>query len=229
MQLLILIVFLSAAPSLFLLYFFARIDRNKPEPFHRIFQVFLLGFLAVIPAGFIEAGLSAFLPGEVIPRSLPILRTAVESFLVVALVEEGMKLLVVRLSVYRLAVFDELLDGILYTAAAGLGFAFLENFLYGITEPGLLLVRGLTAVPLHAAVSGIMGYWIARDRLGYGGGVLRGLFLAVLFHGLYNFLILAGRPLSLLSVVLTAGLVIGVFRLAVRVRNESPNPGLFRD
>ena len=81
------------------------------------------------------------------------------------LVEEYLKLTVVRLTAYRAPAFDEVMDGVVYTVVAGMGFACLENVLYVMGGSlATALVRAFTAVPLHAVASGLMGYSLGRAR-----------------------------------------------------------------
>jgi RsiW-degrading membrane proteinase PrsW (M82 family) len=46
-----------------------------------------------------------------------------------------------------------------------LGFAFVEDFLYGYADLGVLLLRAFTAVPLHAVASGVMGYYVGIEKI----------------------------------------------------------------
>ena len=66
------------------------------------------------------------------PASWRRLPMAIGCFLVIGPREEIAKFLAVRLFVYRNKEFNEPLDGIIYAAAAALGFASLENMLYVI-------------------------------------------------------------------------------------------------
>jgi RsiW-degrading membrane proteinase PrsW (M82 family) len=61
---------------------------------------------------------------------VPIVGTIAFFYLVVGPVEEAVKLLAVRLVAYRDARFDAVIDGAIYGAVAGLGFATIENALY---------------------------------------------------------------------------------------------------
>jgi len=184
---------LAAIPSVALVLYFYRKDRQRREPPLLIWKVFVAGFLAVIPAALVErlfGGLGSELSDPV--------RDIVRAFLIAGLVEEGTKLLVVRSFVYRRPEFDEVADGIVYTITAGLGFAFFENLLYSFGPPEVLLMRGVTAVPLHAVSAGIMGYYIGRSKFGERRLFGRGLFFAVLIHGSYDWLLFAGSWLIVL-------------------------------
>lgn len=187
---------LAAIPSLLLVLYFYRKDRQRREPPRLIWSIFLAGFLAVVPAALIEQLFSALGRGSTPAGAF------VRAFAIAGLVEEGTKLLVVRLFVYGRPEFDEVADGIIYTITAGLGFAFFENLLYsfgpfGFVPPGVLLMRGVTAVPLHAVAAGIMGYYIGRSKFGERRLFGRGLLYAVLIHGSYDWLLFTGSWPSL--------------------------------
>src|SRR5437588_402293 len=77
---------------------------------------------------------------------------------------EALKLAVVLGFPFRYSAFDEVLDGVVYTVAASLGFGLLENLAYSATDVATGLARALTAVPMHAIAAGVMGYFVGRAR-----------------------------------------------------------------
>jgi RsiW-degrading membrane proteinase PrsW (M82 family) len=131
--------------------------------------------------------------------------------------------------------FNEVYDGILYSVAASLGFATLENIMYVVMGGGygVALLRALLSVPGHALWGVIMGYYVGRARFApaqqRGGLVLHGVGLAVFWHGLYDFLAFGadykGNPLAGLfalgvPVVVIVNWVVGV-QLIRRAQVES--------
>ncbi|HOV63509.1 MAG TPA: PrsW family intramembrane metalloprotease [Spirochaetia bacterium] len=196
-MMLIINILLAAIPAVYLIVRFYRNDRQKPEPKSLILKTFVFGFFSVLPAALIEILISEFAPeqGTLIFRLF-------EAFIVAGCVEEGIKLLTVRLSVWNKAAFDEITDGIVYTVTASLGFAFFENVFYSSDSPAVLLVRGITAVPLHAIASGIMGYWIGVSRVTGEKKVLKGYLTAVMIHGLYDLFLFEGGWVSFLVIPL---------------------------
>ena len=186
---------LAIVPALIIVIYFYRKDRAKPEPKGIIIRIFLLGLLSTVPAIFIELGIDE-LRGFLNPY-YRILYPVFKAFIVAGLVEESLKLFIVKKYAFRKKCFDEVMDGIVYTVVAGMGFACLENVLYvmgsGITV-GIL--RAFTSIPMHASVSVIMGYWIGMAKFSSDRGsrfklILKGFLLAVLFHGLYDLCIFA--------------------------------------
>ncbi|ELZ18230.1 hypothetical protein C478_01190 [Natrinema thermotolerans DSM 11552] len=123
-------------------------------------------------------------------------------YLIVGPVEETVKLLAVKVFAYRSSSFDAVIDGAVYGAVAGLGFAAIENAIYigrvvGEAEPeasllatagGIATVRAL-AGPGHVIYSAIAGYYLglAKFNREYAGPiVLKGLLVAAFVHGTYN-------------------------------------------
>jgi RsiW-degrading membrane proteinase PrsW (M82 family) len=135
--------------------------------------------------------------------ALTVVALALFFYLVVGPVEEGVKLLAVRVYAYRTADFDAVVDGAVYGAVAGLGFATVENALY-ITDAfqqvgqaaelfgdGIVAARAL-AGPGHVIYSAIAGYYLGLakfNRENAGPIVVKGLLIAAFFHGTYNLLV----------------------------------------
>jgi len=180
---------LAALPAVVLIHYFYRLDRARPEPIGLIVRSVLYGFLAVVPAAAIELGIGAFVPA---PQGLP--GVLFEAFIVAGLVEESVKLFFVRRYIFGRPEFNERTDGIIYAICVSLGFAFIENFMYGHDDAGILVVRSFTAVPGHAVFSGVMGYYVGMAKLEEGrkGAWKKGLFWAIVLHGLYDALLIAG-------------------------------------
>ncbi len=186
---------LAALPAALILGYFFRLDRARPEPVGLIGRSVLYGFLAVIPAAILEYAIDAFGPQPSGPAG-----SLYEAFLVAALVEESAKLYFLRHYLFRRKEFDERVDGIVYAVCVSLGFAFVENFMYGYKDWSILVVRSFTAVPGHALFAGVMGYYlgIAKLERGKSGYWKRGLAWAILLHGIYDWLIMSGGALALL-------------------------------
>lgn len=194
MELLLLNILLAALPSLILLWYFNRWDRARSEPAGLLLFTFFLGFVAVIPAAAMEMLIDPLrLPFP------PLLQLLFRAFIVAGLVEEGVKLFVVKRFILGRPAFDEVMDGIIYTITASLGFAFFENIFYSFGGPGTLIIRGLTAVPLHAVASGIMGYYLGISKFGQADIWKKGLLIAVAIHGAYDFFLFIGGGFAFLT------------------------------
>jgi len=168
---------LAIAPAVFLLWYVLRKDCYEPEPLSLVVRVFFLGALMVIPAAVIEY---PFPPGIIL------------SSVIAPVVEELLKFSIVFFFVYRLSEFNEPMDGIVYAAAAGLGFAAVENIVY-VLEGGIAvgIFRAIASVPGHMIFSCTWGFalGIAKFRPGpaRGGIIAAGLAAAILLHGIFNF------------------------------------------
>jgi RsiW-degrading membrane proteinase PrsW (M82 family) len=185
---------LAIIPTLIIVIYFYRKDRAKPEPKGIIIRIFLLGLLSTIPAIVIELGINEL---RNFLNPYRILYPLFKAFVTAALVEESLKLFIVRKYAFNGKVFDEVMDGIVYTVVAGMGFACMENVLYVLGKGMAVgILRAFTSIPMHASVSVIMGYYIGLAKFS-GSGIskhkliLKGFLFAVFFHGLYDLCIFA--------------------------------------
>ena len=196
---------LAVIPALILLIYFYRKDRQKKEPVSLVIKVFVFGFLSVLPAIAIEMLIIQFVSDRFSVASIMI-----RAFIVAGLVEESIKLKTVLLVAYPNKSFDELTDGIVYTITASLGFALFENIFYSLGPASTLILRGVTAVPLHATASGIMGYYIGKSKFGDPNLKYKGLLIAVLIHGLYDFFLFYGSwlPLLIIPLLIISGITL---------------------
>jgi|GEM_PF-4779481 len=158
---------LAYAPPLALLLVFRRAAALADSDPRIVTHGFLAGIPAILPAVAVLAAVLAL--GAGVPLGLPAAPVRVlRSFGLSAGVEELSKLaalaLVVRSHRSRLTGRVVVLAG----AAAGAGFAFVENSLYLIDLPRVLLLRLLTAGVLHVSTTAICGYGIAMVAYRYG-------------------------------------------------------------
>lgn len=187
----------AALPSVVLIILFVRADRARPEPVGLIGRSILYGFLATIPAVGLE--LVADLPSAHMPGMLGVIWT---SFVTAAMVEEGVKYFFLKRYILKNPAFDEVMDGILYAVCVSLGFAFAENLMYGLNGGWILIFRAFTAVPMHAAATGVMGFWLGMSRRAASAAEAssaraKGLASAVLIHGFYDFFLFSGSILAI--------------------------------
>ena len=205
---------MAVAPAVLILFYYYRQDKAKPEPKGLITKIFFLGFASIIPAIIIElildqvAGFFAF---------LPLIYYLIKSFIVAGFIEENLKLFVVKQFAYKDVHFDEVMDGIVYAVVASMGFACFENVLY-VSGGGwsLALLRAFTAVPLHAVASGIMGYYIGKAKFAGSDSdeaklISKGLMIAVLIHGAYDFFLFSMPVLGDAVGLLVIPIIVGSF------------------
>lgn len=205
MSYLVLNISLAVIPALILLIYFYHKDKQKKEPVSLVLKVFIFGFISVLPAIIIEMLLSYFIPDR-----HQLLNIIFRAFIIAALVEEGIKLKTVMVFAFPNNNFDEITDGIVYTITASLGFAVFENIFYSFGPVSILIIRGMTAIPLHAIASGIMGYYIGKSKFEDPNLKYKGLAIAVLIHGFYDFFLFYGSwlPILIIPLLLISGVVL---------------------
>jgi RsiW-degrading membrane proteinase PrsW (M82 family) len=178
----------SVIPGILWVWFFNRQDRQEPEPIPLLAWTFFLGMLSIIPAALLEMPFRTFL---VSPQSS--LLRFINMVLFVGLVEEASKFVAFFVASYHSKHFNQPIDGIIYSVTAALGFASVENLLYtGAFGLSVAWARSVITFLAHASFSGIVGYYTALEKLKgfHWKYVWRGLGLASLLHGTYNFLIM---------------------------------------
>lgn len=203
---------LSLAASLFWLWVIARHDDHEREPWYLVALAMAAG--AASTAGVLW--LRPLLEGWLLPAP-----AWFEVFVVTAAAEEAWKLLAF-LPLLMLRELDEPLDGAVYGAAVGLGFAAVENWHYAaqLDDCGLLLQRASTATLLHAATTGCCGLCFAEGKLrrfglSTGAWVAFGLAIAVGGHGGYDLFLGGERSQALVSLLVVLPLAIGLLAMKV--------------
>jgi RsiW-degrading membrane proteinase PrsW (M82 family) len=181
-------VVLALIPALVWLVFFYLQDRLEPEPKTYILRVFLLG--ALLASG---VGIPVLRDFFGVNNWLYTDRTThlLGSILVVGLLQEFLKYVAVRYSVYESPEFDERVDGIVYATVAGLGFATMLNFDYVVSRGGVDLGIGAIRIVIttlaHASIAGILGYFLGQAKFEHTPVYYlpAGLILAAVLNGLF--------------------------------------------
>ena len=240
---LLLIPVLGLAPGIFWLWLIYKGDKYRPEPKRLVIRTFVLGMVAVIPVMLVEVLL--MLPyifshledlidfGAGALNQLTLGEMAYISFIIAGFTEELFKFLVVRTTIYKSSYFDEPLDGLVYSSAAALGFASLENIMYLFSYGwGLILVRAPITTVAHVVFSALWGYPLALNKLKRRNSTLLlwlGLVGAMVGHGLFDFLAMAqgdsyttNIPLLIGLIVLFAGMIVLFVFLLRRGQKTSP-------
>ncbi|WP_255170651.1 PrsW family intramembrane metalloprotease [Natrononativus amylolyticus] len=187
---------LSIVPALLLAGYIWYADITTNEPLGLLVATFVLAMLfATFAAVLNTIGGLAF-------DTATIVGAALFFYLIVGPVEETVKLLAVRVLAYRSKTFDAVIDGAVYGAVAGLGFAAIENAMYIASHvaevdsgasllsaaTGIATVRAL-AGPGHVIYSAIAGYYLGLAKFNpqYAGPlIVKGLLIASVVHGTYN-------------------------------------------
>lgn len=150
------------APVIFIFTYVYLQDKYDREPLRHLIISFIFGILIAVPAYIGEITLQQILN---VHSGADFFETLEYSLIVIALVEEGLKFLVLRFYMYKQREFDEPYDGIMYAVAISLGFAAIENVLY-IVDGGLevAFLRMFTAVPGHAMFAVLMGFYVGLSK-----------------------------------------------------------------
>jgi RsiW-degrading membrane proteinase PrsW (M82 family) len=118
---------LSVMPALAIAAYIWHGDVTTREPAPQLVATFVLAVLFASFAAVTNSALGSSLPSRGL---LGVVASVGFFFLVVGPVEETVKLLAVRLHAFRSPSFNTVMDGAVYGAVAGLGFATIENAVY---------------------------------------------------------------------------------------------------
>lgn len=206
-------------------FYFNYKDRKSPEPRRIVLFAFVMGAVAAGAAIGIFNFLS--LVGAPVDASGTPAEIAFTCFAVAGPVEEGVKFIVARTTVFRSHHYDEELDGLVYASAVALGFAAVENLLYIRDQDWRAGAARALASPLsHSLFSAVWGLGAARAHFNNYGPRKRfamesgSLVCAMAAHGLYDYSLFAlDSPAASGAVVL----VLWILVLA-RVKRLTHNP-----
>ncbi|MCC5910220.1 MAG: PrsW family intramembrane metalloprotease [Clostridiaceae bacterium] len=173
-------------------------DRYDREPVSLLLKVFVYGALSVIPVLLVQKLLLSI---NVFAGLLGIAFTA---FIIAGLTEEYFKRAAVIYGAYNNRHFNEKLDGIVYCAFSALGFATIENIMYVVfrfsTNYYVGIMRGILSVPAHVLFAVTMGYYLSLAKYTEDEALKRkyysrSLLVPTIFHGLFNFILMAQIPI----------------------------------
>lgn len=146
-------------------------------------KLLVWGIIVLIPATILVYVTSSYIKGAIPGWEY------LYPFAGVALIEETAKLSIVLLVLYRNSLLQTREDAVGYSIAIALGFSLAENILYltaSAAPLSLILLRGITAVPLHSLCGAYMGYYTAKAKRKEMGFHPLSLLVPVAIHGLYN-------------------------------------------
>jgi len=159
-------VLISAGPAFIWVWIFYKLDTLEPEPKGFILGIFLLGAIFANGIGIpLINGLfnvNEWLYNAELPLKI------ISSILIIGFIQEYLKYAGVRFTVFISSEFDERVDGIIYGAVIGLGYATMLNIHYiismGGVNPSVGVMRITISCLAHASFSGISGYFLGRAK-----------------------------------------------------------------
>jgi RsiW-degrading membrane proteinase PrsW (M82 family)/RNA polymerase subunit RPABC4/transcription elongation factor Spt4 len=238
----LLVPVLGLTPGLFWLWLIYKVNKYRPEPKRLVIHTFLLGMAAAVPIAFVETALilpyifthinnlSDFTVASLSHLSLG--EMAYLAFVVAGFTEELFKFLVVRTAIYSSPYFDEPIDGLVYSSAAALGLASLENVFYSFfADWQSMLIRTPITSLGHVMFSAMWGYPLALQKFKKKNAnmlVVLGLLGAMAAHGFYDFFALeqgdtmTNIPSLIALIFLYVGLITIFVILLKRAQKTSP-------
>ncbi|MCR4801721.1 MAG: PrsW family intramembrane metalloprotease [Lachnospiraceae bacterium] len=227
---------MAILPAFFLVYLIYKKDSIEKEPIRLIGFVGLLGALTVLGAGLLE-----HVAISMLHISNPTLSHFIECFFIIALVEEGGKLFVTYISVWKHPEFNYRFDGIVYAVSASAGFAIVENLFYIFQNENsfsVAILRAITAIPGHIVFGIVMGLFIgmAKYYKGLGDNTMKSFCLVLaligpmVVHGLYDFILFGleeneGNVLLLFGYIIFQD-IIGILILFNSAKKDVPISGM---
>lgn len=225
---LLILLSVTAAGGLWLRFIY-RYDKVEPEPIWTVLRIGLFGGLTAAVLAVIGNGLFEWITGLGADRK----NSFLGSFFLAGFVgisEEICKAAAAVVFLDKLEEMDEPIDALIYSASVGLGFAFIENIIYAF-KSGLLnvIVRSVTAMPLHVGLGAVLGIGIAKNKFIVRGNVFTamGQYIgtAAIVHAGYDFInFYSSSPFLnlLLSTGISLGLMIIVRSRLLLFQNQSP-------
>jgi RsiW-degrading membrane proteinase PrsW (M82 family) len=159
-------IVVSLVPAVIWLGVFVQQDRLEPEPKRFILGVFVLGGLLAQAVG-IPAIRDLFRVQDWLTVSRPLVNL-LGAILIIGFIQEYLKYAGVRFTVFGSSEFDERVDGIIYGAAIGVGFATVLNINYVVSSGGVHLGIGVMRIVIvtlaQATFAGVSGYFLGRAK-----------------------------------------------------------------
>ena len=189
---------IAVLPIVVLMVYIYRQDKYQKEPVKSLAKAFIGGMIAIPLDIILVTGIDAVLGETALAGTV-----FYSAFLEAGIPEELCKFIIFMIFIWRDKNFDEYFDGIVYATFIGLGFACVENieyvFSFGV-QTGV--VRALLSVPGHFLFGVVMGYFLSMAKFHpekRGTYLWSGLLLAMLAHGLFDWLLMIASYLPLVG------------------------------
>lgn len=205
--LLVLVLSSFAMPLVFMVWI-RNTARYGREPWLTVLKAFSWGAIFSVIIALIFSLVLIVTLGQIAPLNDYLSRRFADPVLIIGalivapVVEEAAKGLGVRAGRSQI---QALLDGLVYGAAAGLGFSATENLFYGLdvlinpdggasASLAVIALRSFSSSFLHASATAVVGYGLAKSWLTRSpSAVLPFYLIAVIMHATFNFLASLGQ------------------------------------
>lgn len=222
-----LIILFFIGLAVFLTWYFLKHDRGQKKAIGTLWAAAGFGLLGTVIAAVLE---TLIIP-EGLTKGIQVLGP---SLILIALgigvIEELSKFIPLAIFLYPKRYFNEHTDGVIYFALAGMGFGVPENILYTIQFGVKAGFARIILTPFfHAATTALVGYYLAKIKLAGQSKlkIIPPLMAAIVLHGLYDLGLLSGNGLLvMLSLMITAGLTVGLFLFFMRASELDQDQGL---
>lgn len=217
------LILCAVAPIFTIIIYIYFHDKYEKEPVCLLIANFLFGaIVSIIIVTILYLFTGRFIP---ITDEYSVWQQFIQAFVVVALSEEFSKYVIVKYFAQPKKAFNEPYDGIIYAVMVSMGFACTENIMY-VLQGGYetAILRAFTAVPAHATFGVLMGYFMGLAKFSNNRVKLNmvGLFLAVLFHGAYDFFLFI-RFIPGISIGAFVSLIVGIVLSRKAIRKHQDN------
>ncbi len=226
-------------PGLLWLWFFYMQDKYEKEPKQILLGVFVLGGLAAYT---LSKPLIELLTPAVSVFEQNLMNEFLIAFLITGMIQMLVVFITVRYSIYFSDEFNEPADGVIYSIAAGLGFAAVYNITYlnslESMNMGVVITRIINFYLVMAIFSGIMGYFIGfakfsnRSNMGRDLFMCVGLLLAVLLHALYYTVLSKVQGMAFdiwKELIISAGVVVFIYLIMYFLLHRSVEASPFKN
>ncbi len=215
-------------PAALLLLLVYKRDKNGKEPKNLLWRLIFAGGIIIIPIYICEViGQIIVEFGNAIVTNQAELGFVANMFVyfgVVALAEEGFKMIALATQTWKNPNFNFKYDGIVYAVFVGMGFAIFENIKY-VLEYGMVtgILRALTAIPGHCAFAIIMGTFYGSSK--YFQSIknkkmqvlcmLYAIIIPIVGHGLYDFALTISNNVLSVVVSIFYMIILDIFSLVL--------------
>ena len=188
-------VLLAVVPGILLFFVVWKFDTVEKESPALLAKLFGFGALSILAAILLRTiGVHAFTP--VFKSNHNIWFLFVDSFLLTALIEEGLKFFVLKLTTWKNKEFNYTFDAIVYAVVVSVGFVVAENIVYLIKYRGQIQpVKLILPIFAQIIISIFMGYFYGLAKYEYASGnekagkihFIESFLVPFAMHGLFEF------------------------------------------